>query len=66
MSEPHTGYEMSQDDFESLLREPRGRLLVADLLADWYGYQVIGEEGKARVESSIGLEIDPAIVHGWI
>jgi hypothetical protein len=60
---PNTGYQITFADFEQLLTDHRYRPSVAELLSQWYGYEVAPDGESISVRSKEGAPIDLVWLH---
>lgn len=61
-----TGYELTLADFRGLIGDPYCQPTTARLLDDWFGYQIKGERGRARVLDGVGRDVNLAELHRTI
>ncbi|HEY1425437.1 MAG TPA: hypothetical protein VGF50_02090 [Caulobacteraceae bacterium] len=61
-----TGYELTLPEFRQLIGDPYYQPTAARLLDDWFGYQVKGERGRAKVLDVAGREVSLAELHRTI
>ncbi len=59
----NTGYQITFADFQQLLTNHRYRPSVAELLSQWYGYEVAPDEESFSVRSKEGAPIDLEWLH---
>jgi hypothetical protein len=60
------GWETSYDEFCHLLGELHWRAVVAPLLKDWYGYDVVGAKGRPELVSTSGDRVPLREAHDRI
>jgi hypothetical protein len=58
-----TGYEISFEEFKSLLSDPEWRKMVAPLVTEWFGCQVVVKDRGFWLKGLDGRELDPLAMH---
>jgi hypothetical protein len=61
-----TGYEVTLADFRRLISDPYCQPTTARLLDNWFGYQIKGERGRAKVLDVAGREVNVVELHRLI
>jgi len=61
-----TGYEVTLPDFRRLIGDPYSQPTTARLLDDWFGYEIRGERGRAKVLDAAGREVNVVELHRLI
>jgi hypothetical protein len=61
-----SGYEITFEDFRSLVSEPSSQPVVALLLKDWYGYEIDGQGRGTVVRSPDGQAVPLRLLHSRI
>lgn len=63
---PHSGYEITFQDFEQLLDNKAYRPSIRKLLRLWYGYKIHAEDQNVQIRSREGNKIDRLVLHNRI
>ena len=61
-----TGYEVTLPDFRRLIGDPYCQPTTARLLDEWFGYEIKGEGGRAKVLDGARREVNLAELHRTI
>jgi hypothetical protein len=61
-----TGYEVTLPDFRRLIGDPYCQPTTARLLDEWFGYEIRGERGRAKVTDAARRPVDVAELHRLI
>lgn len=61
-----SGYALTLPKFRQLIGDPYCQPTTARLLDDWFGYEIKGERGRAKVLDGAGREVDLAELHRTI